>query len=585
VADKSARIRLSADSRGLAQGLREATKKMAAFGKGVGKGLGSGLTLGASKGLQGLAKMLGGKGMAGKMLGGLQTAVGLGGIGGMTYLVGNEAAKTLKFEQALTRLGIASMGTVRNLDALRQKAFAISNATGVAREDVLAGASAYVTLTGDARTAIGTMELFSKVSKGTGASMEDIAGSAAAMKQNLKIDPKDFEQAFSVLIRGGKMGAVELKDMAAFMSGLSPRMAIFKGGLGVEGLAELGAAFQLTRQGFGDAGEAATGMESLMGSIVQHASKLKTIGVDVYGKRDPKTKRRELKGLMEIVEKIGGSKAFKRGDWTKIQDVLGRKEAVQTLRMLLKVPGAVDEIARATLNAKDVSEDYETYQQSQSGRLEAAWNRTKNAIATTFTPDRIETFARALELAAGFAGALADALVRLDAWHKSDTVTMPGGQEETDFWKTTSDEDLGKARDSYGPYAASAQRELERRAHAEMMAESRQREYEKGGGAPATGPVVAFDMEREALGDEINAPGPGSGVTTDYQYTDPTVRGDGRAAPVPGRYSPSDAPGGYTFVPDAPEVNVTIGPQGWFANLFQVHLDNAPARRKRRRHR
>lgn len=567
---KNAEITLTADTRPLDRGLKAATKKLRAFGNALGKGL----TLGGLKAGKGVMNMLGGKGTMGKMMGGLKTAVGLGGIGGAAMLVGNEAAKTFRFEQALTRLGIASMGSIKNLDTLRSKIFDLSNATGVGREDILRGATAYVTLTGDASTATKSMELFAKISKGTGADIEDVARSAAALKQNLKIDPHQFEQAFSILIRGGKLGAIELRDMAQYMASLAPRFENFAGGGGVEGLSKLGAAFQLTRQGFGDAGEAATGMESLMGAITQHAGKIeKQLGVKVYNRL--KGNKLQLKGFQEIVEAIGKSKAFERGDWTKIQHTLGRKEAIQTLRMLLKVPGAWDEIAKGAMNAKDVSEDFEEYQRSQAGRIEESLNRVKNALAETFTPDRIETFAKALEMVVKFAAGLATALETIDKWHKGES-RMPGGQTQEDFFKGKTDEELRSMRDSYGPYAQAAQDELIRRSSAEYAGRDNAKQLAKHGGAPATGPIVPFDVEREALGDELSTP-EGTGVTTETQYGPPTV---------PGRWSPGEG-GSWRYVPDPlpPEVNITIGPQGWFSSLFQVQLDNAPVQRTRRRRR
>jgi TP901 family phage tail tape measure protein len=467
VADKLAKIRLTADSRGLAIGLKEAQKKMAAFGRGLGKGFGGSfgksLRTGLPKGLKGAGKRLGGGlksvlGMGGSgiggILGGMKTAVGLGGVGGLAILLGNEAHKAFQFEKSLTRLRIASSGAIKDLSGLRKEVTAVSTATGVSREEVLAGVNAYVVLTGDTKTATEQMELFARVAKGQGAAIEDVAAASAALRQNLKIDPRDFEQAMSILVRGGKMGAVELKDMANLMAGLAPRAEAFKGGSGLKGLADLGAAFQLTRQGFKDPEEAATGMESLMGSIVGHAKQLKAIGVQVYDK-DPKTGVMHLKGFQQIVQAIGNSKTWKKGDLTRIQKVLGRKEAMQTLRMLLKVPGAWEEISAGTLKAKDVSEDYFAYNTSTAGKLEMLFNTLKNSIAEAFTPERIDAFGRAI----GGAMAAMDALLtkagqlrkfiwETDAEMKADLHTqaekaLDEGDTPEDWGKWSMQPDLG----------------------------------------------------------------------------------------------------------------------------------------------
>lgn len=374
---KRAIAELTADDRGLQRGLARAEKRLGSFRK---------MTVRGFKGLM----SAGGK-VAGGLLGGGALAGGA--------LVASEAAKTMQFEENLTRLGINAGGAVGNLDDLRRRIFEISTETGVAREDVLAAAASFVALTGDGKAAANSMDLFARISKGTGSSMADIASSAAAMQQNLQIDPKQFEKAFSILIRGGKAGSVELKDMASLLAGLAPQAARFKGGLGTEGLADLSSALQLTRQGFGSASEAATGLEALMSAITAKAGKLRKAGVKVFDVGPDGTKT--LKSLPEIVEAIANSKLMK--DPTALKDAFGRTEALRAFEQLVKVKGAWSDLASETMTARDVAEDYATFQDSAAGRMQTAWNGAKNRIAEALTPDTIETFTTALIAAIGAA--------------------------------------------------------------------------------------------------------------------------------------------------------------------------------------
>lgn len=373
---KRAIAELTADDRGLQRGLARAEKRFSSLSRMGGR---------AFKSLGSVAA-----GALGGLLGG-------GALGG-TALIASEAAKTIKFEESLTRLGINAGAAVGSLADVRRRVFDISSATGVAREDVLQAAASFVALTGDGAAAAASMELFAKISKGTGSSMEDIAASAAAMQQNLRIDPAQFEKAFSILIKGGKAGSVELRDLASLLAGLSPQAARFKGGVGTEGLADLAAALQITRQGFGSANEAATGLESLMSSIAQHAGRFEDAGIQVFDISADGTKT--LKSLPDIVNAIASSKLMK--DPTALQKAFGRTEAMRAFEQLVKVRGAWRDLSAETMAANDVAEDYATFQQSSAGRIQGAWNQVKNEVAAALTPERIEAFAAALRGAVGW---------------------------------------------------------------------------------------------------------------------------------------------------------------------------------------
>ncbi len=326
-------------------------------------------------------KRMAGVGQAFKRVG----QIGAAGIGA-GFIAG--AKDALDFESALTDLDISSRGAVGKLAAVRSQVLKVSNATGVARDDVLAGAQAFVTLTGDGDTAAKSMAAFARVARGQKASMEDVAGAAATMAEQFGIAGPQFEQAFSILSAGGKAGKVELRDIAGLMAELGASFKPFGASQGVEGLATLGAAFQIAAKNFGSASEAATGLEALMGSLQQNAAKLSKAKVNIF-EADGKT----MKPMLEIVDALT-SKGFTE---TKLFDLLGRKEAITTLRALRDNRRAVDEIRVATLAANDVQVDFDRRMQSSAARAENSLNRFKNKIADAFTPKRLEKFAGWLE--------------------------------------------------------------------------------------------------------------------------------------------------------------------------------------------
>lgn len=296
----------------------------------------------------------------------------------------------LDFDQILTDLEQSSGGAVGDLGKLRKAFLASSTATGVAKEEVAAGVQTYVTLTGDVKTATDSMDLFARVARGQKTDMADVATVAATLGQQFQLSSKDFEQAFSILSSGAKAGSIEFSDMAGLMASLGANFAQFGGSTGTEGVATLGAAFQVAKQSFGTASEAATGLEALMGSVQQHAAKLKKDGkIDVF-ESDGKT----FKPLMQIVDAIG-AKDF---NGTQLFELLGRKEAVKTLNVLTKQRRLVDDIKDSSRKSSDIQKDFNRRVSAPSERVKTAWNEFKNQIAAAFTPERLEKFALVLEV-------------------------------------------------------------------------------------------------------------------------------------------------------------------------------------------
>ena len=279
------------------------------------------------------------------------------------------------FQQGLEDLDIASRGSVGSLESVRSKILEVSNATGVAKDVILAGTANFVALTGDGKAAAEAMETFAKVTSATGSEMSDVTGASAALIQNLGIMPAQFEKAFSVLISSGKAGAIELKEMSSLFASLTPAASKFAGGAGVAGLAKISAALQLSRQGAGSAAEAATQLEALMGAVSGTAAKrLRKEGVEVFNKDGT------LKEFDAIVDAIQ-AKGFRRD---KLIEIFGRKEAVAAFESLTKVEGAWKGLTDQSMEANDLAEDYAKRQAMASVKLTKAWNKFKNAMTKVF---------------------------------------------------------------------------------------------------------------------------------------------------------------------------------------------------------
>ncbi len=398
-AKRKAKIELGATTSEMDKGLAEARRKLRSFGADMRKTLGE-RGLKSKYGID--PKKFGGGGKGRNVGGGFMGGMVAGGaamlVGGGLLDVGSQI---LAVEKALTRFQIAGEVSQGTMSKFRKELLAVSNATGVSRGELVSGAQAYVALTGDAAGAIEATRLFGEVSAGTGAAMEDVAATAAALRQNLKIDPKNFRAAFDVLVKQGKIGAIEIKDLATKMANIAPQFSTFAGARSVEGMSELGAMLQVAKQGFGSADEAATGFNGMMTQLNRNQKKLKKVGVNVV---DPKTGK--FKNLLQIVREIGANtKLAKPG---ALLDVMGEEKAVRAMSVLIENLREVDRIKQESLNSDQVAKDNLAFQSSTAGKLQRAMEAAKNTIAETFTPERIQMFAETLvkvvELAAKLVG-------------------------------------------------------------------------------------------------------------------------------------------------------------------------------------
>ena len=316
----------------------------------------------------------------------------------------------LRFDDMLTRLDVSSRGAMGSLGGVRERILAVSRATGVAKEDILGGAQSFVALTGDGKAATEAMETFAKVQKATGAQTSEIAATAAALSQQLGISGGEMEQAFSILARGGKEGSVEFSDMANLMSSLSASFKGFGQSQGLEGVAQLGAMFQIARKDFGGAAETATGLERLMQAFTQKRTikAFKELGIEIF--RTGKDGKVSMAPLAEIIDQMAKSKLVT--DPRVMTEAFESSEAQRAARAILNNVDAVKALAAGTMQAKDISEDYAKIQMSASAKVAKTWNEIKVSVMEAFTPERLQAFAAML-------GDIVDGASRLPGFFES----------------------------------------------------------------------------------------------------------------------------------------------------------------------
>ena len=327
----------------------------------------------------------------------LTSLVGIGGLAGMLAA----GKQVFEFQKRLVRLRQSSRESKSTLKDLESQVFKIARARGLDPDQVLGAAEEYTKRTGRLTEFMQGMDKLGKVTAASGAEMNDIAALAASMNEQLDIAPKDWETAFDVLIRGGQEGAVELNDLASIASKVLPMFKRFGEG-GVQGLGEMSALLQMTKTGFDTASEAGTGFESLMGSLVKNAKKLKKSGIDVFQKGS----KTQLKDLFELTKELKNKSG---GSVVKLGKMIGNdKESIKALLAIWDqtAKGRFEELSNVAKAKGTTDKAYKIWEESPAKKMATAQARLAEFFNNTMRDhiDKIatalETFTAALELAA-----------------------------------------------------------------------------------------------------------------------------------------------------------------------------------------
>jgi len=388
MSDTRANIEITASTRRLAAGLGQARRMLGGFASAAARGV---------------------SGAFSKLKLGDTSKRALGNFGGDMMTRGFDAivdtAQGVRdFERSLIRYQIATDGSAASTARMRAEVRAISRDTGIAAEEVLAGASQYVALTGDANGASRAMQFFADTAAATGTEVDDVAKASASLGMAMGISADNFENAFSGLVAQGKSGAVELTNLASEMPEVLSQFSAFRGAKSIEGVREMGAAFQVIRKNATSASSASTQFSALMGELADNEvlGKLQKIGVTVYDNTG------KLRSASEIFEDL--AKNQKLVDERVISAIFGRKEAQQAVRSIRDNIAQYRELKKVAKDTGVIQRDKMKFLESDAGRLDTAMNNLKVTIAEAFTPERIKAFTNGVEALVDKMGPLMDSI-------------------------------------------------------------------------------------------------------------------------------------------------------------------------------
>jgi len=335
----------------------------------------------------------------GAAIGGIASSFAVRGIDKMLDQVGD----VLKFNEALTRFGIATRIGGHELANLGQSAREASTATGINALEVLRGERAYVDLAGASKASAQSMRLIAAASQATGADVSDMATVMYSLENALHVSGPEMEYVMGGIVNQSKDGTVHFQQMAQEIIALAPIYARF-GRTGREGANELGAQLQIVRSGFKDSAEAAVGLKNMWRNLQLHSDKFEKAGVKIFDV--DKDGHKKLRNVAVILKDISKSKLD--FDPHALMKAFGRGESERAFRLLEEQVDKYRELEELGMRNGVIQQDLATYTESASGRMAVAFEKMKVAFAEALTPERLEQIVQGIESLTEAMGPLMD---------------------------------------------------------------------------------------------------------------------------------------------------------------------------------
>lgn len=202
----------------------------------------------------------------------------------------------------------AYMGTGKRIDSnmLRSRARAEAASLGMDANDLMKGAHGFLAKTGNADEALASMKLFGEISKGTGASVEDVAGAAGTLRvQNADLKPDQMKEILLQTVRQGQKGSVEFSDLARSLGNITRTAGGYVGDQG-KNQAELLGIAQLGMATMSDPSAVGTSLAGIEADTKKHWKGInKSLGGDQFD-ASGRIKSSPSEFIASVMEKTGG---------------------------------------------------------------------------------------------------------------------------------------------------------------------------------------------------------------------------------------------------------------------------------------
>lgn len=211
------------------------------------------------------------------------------------------------FERQLTRIGVTAGASAADTAAAGQQLQKLANDFALPIDEAVNGLDTLVSSGLDLKSAMDFMPSVLNTAQASGAATQDIANTALKASSALKIQTKDMQHAFDIMVAGGKAGQFELKDMAQYIPDLANSFAQM-GYKGEDGLKRLIAILQTIREDTGSAGSAATNAQNIFSKMFSQETEknFKEFGVNIRQEMTKASKSGEdaISAYLRLTQKV-----------------------------------------------------------------------------------------------------------------------------------------------------------------------------------------------------------------------------------------------------------------------------------------
>ena len=229
-------------------------------------------------------------------------------------------------------VGAPALATLaKNIRAIGKATAMGPLATGRAA-DFLLGMGFGGDATKDVATVTAMLPALGRAARAYNADITDMAKSAHAVVQNLKVAPEEVGDAIDAMAKAGKSGGFELSDMAKDFAAITAS-AQFAGARGVKAVADISAALQVARKGAADGAAAANNLQNFFQKLTlkETVSNFKKFRVDIL--KELKFARDKgispIEHILNVLNKVTG------GDNDKIAQLFGDKQVLEFIKPML----------------------------------------------------------------------------------------------------------------------------------------------------------------------------------------------------------------------------------------------------------
>ncbi|NIX75384.1 phage tail tape measure protein [Microvirga terricola] len=185
------------------------------------------------------------------------------------------------------------------------------------------------------------MPTIGRVATAANAAVDDVAKTAFALNDTLKINPDQMELALAKLVTAGKLGRFEFKNMASEFPELTQQMAKW-GVTGLEAVETLGASLQIAMKGASDPKVAANNLKNFLTKMASPEARknFEEMGVDIVKVMQDATAKgiNPMEAVIQKINKLTGTSKKEVDDIIKNAKAGGAsdKEALDQVRQRIE---------------------------------------------------------------------------------------------------------------------------------------------------------------------------------------------------------------------------------------------------------